>query len=392
MRMFRTIVASCFLALLMFPAKPTAAQQLTDSAKASVLICTAGDEFYYAFGHAALRVYDVQTGLDVVYNYGTFDFQTPHFYWKFMRGQLDYQLSRSSMESFLKSNRYDGRAVWELPLNYTPNEVRNMFTLLETNYLPQYRYYRYDFLRDNCATRVRDIVEASAGKKTIKLPGLSTTTYRRYLHEAMRDTLEWWSLGVDLLLGLPTDHKCTMEEALFLPPVMMQTYKEAVRGEAALTQPAVNHVSYCRAPMKRSFPPFIVFTLLFAAVVVLSVTMPRSNLMRIVDRVLFSVAGVAGLFLCFMWFGTSHWCTAWNLNILWLSPLLILFAVRMEYSPRWALWLQESCFLAAVVWIVLCGLSIAIIPIIATLAIRLWLNCQPRQAQATASPSRRAGR
>jgi hypothetical protein len=74
-----------------------------------------------------------------------------------------------------------------------------------------------------------------------------------------------------------------------------------------------------------------------------------------------------------MWFGTDHWCTQWNLNILWLSPLLILIAIRLERSPRWALWLQEAMFLAAVVWVVWCGLSVAIIPLIIMLMLRVGI-------------------
>ena len=73
----------------------------------------------------------------------------------------------------------------------------------------------------------------------------------------------------------------------------------------------------------------------------------------------------------FMWFGTDHWCTRWNLNLLWLSPLLVLIAIRLERSPRWALWLQEGCFAVAAVWVLWCGLSVAIIPIILTLALRV---------------------
>ena len=191
---------------------------LSETARASIITCGPGDDFYTTFGHTALRIEDTAQGIDLVYNYGTFDFDTPHFYWKFMRGRLDYRLGRSSFAEFMAEYRYYGRAVWEQGLNYTPQEVSNLFLLLERNYLPEYRYYRYDFFRDNCATRPRDMVYLACGKQEVesgKWKVESGMSYRDYLHSAMRGKLEWWAMGVDLLLGLPADHNCTADEAMF---------------------------------------------------------------------------------------------------------------------------------------------------------------------------------
>ena len=108
---------------------------------------------------------------------------------------------------------------------------------------------------------------------------------------------------------------------------------------------------------------------------------------------MFIIAGILGLALLFMWFGTDHYCTAWNLNILWASPLLILIAIqdiksrsagkpkspkandsksrKLEVMKTWALWLQEGCFAVALVWVIVCGLSPALLPVILTLALRV---------------------
>jgi hypothetical protein len=312
----------------------------------------------------------------LVYNYGTFDFDTPHFYWKFMRGRLDYMLGRSSFEEFMAEYRYYGRAVWEQTLIFTPQEVCNLFLLLEQNYLPEYRFYRYDFFRDNCATRPRDMVYLACGKQEVeseKRKVESGMSYRDYLHSAMHDKLEWWALGVDLLLGLPADHKCTADEAMFYPLVMEQEFAEMRRDGQPLVQPTVTLLEENRAEVPDSFPPFVVFTLVFAAVAVLGIRGQKGLKWQkgfvVVSRVLFVLAGLIGLFLLFMWFGTNHYCTEWNLNILWLSPLLLLIAIRMERSPKWALWLQLAMFAVAVVWVVWCHLSIAFVPLIFTLAL-----------------------
>ena len=103
---------------------------LGETAVASVLTCGAGDDFYTTFGHTALRITDTAAGIDNVYNYGTFDFDTPHFYWKFMRGQLDYMLGRTTFRRFVRSYRAEGRAVWEQRLLLTPQEVNNLYLMV----------------------------------------------------------------------------------------------------------------------------------------------------------------------------------------------------------------------------------------------------------------------
>ncbi len=368
------------LLALLLPAA-AGAQVLSDSAKASVLTCGPGNDFYTSFGHSAIRIVDPASGLDLVYNYGTFDFSTPHFYWKFMRGQLDYQLSRTTYAEFIDEYTWYGRPVSEQPLTFEAGQVRNLFLLLETNYQPEYRYYRYDFLRDNCATRVRDIVYSAWAQDTVLQRSAEPRSYRQLLATCLKDSMEWWRLGIDLLFGLPTDHRCTAPERMFLPAEMEAELAQCTTSGAwsapAIVGPSHPVLTKGRTPLKASFPPVVAFALLLAVVAVLTACGRRFGIpplvFRIVDRLLFVVAGLCGLFLCFMWFGTDHWCTQWNLNILWLSPLLILIAIRIERSPRWALWLQEAMFLAAAVWVVWCGLSVAIIPLIIMLMLRVGM-------------------
>ena len=355
------------------------AQVLSDSATASVLTCGAGEDFYTSFGHSAIRITDPVKGLDLVYNYGTFDFGTPHFYWKFMRGQLDYQLSRTSYAEFIDEYEWYSRPVSEQRLTFESGQVQNLFLLLETNYLPEYRHYRYDFLRDNCATRVRDIVYSAWAQDTVLQRTAEPRSYRQLLATCLKDSMEWWHLGIDLLFGLPTDHRCSAPERMFLPAEMeaelAQCTTTGIWTAPAIVEPSHALLTKGRTPLKASFPPVVAFALLLAVIAVLTVCAHRFSfkpvVFNVIDRVLFIFAGLCGLFLCFMLFGSDHWCTQWNLNILWLSPLLILIAIRLGRSPRWALWLQEAMFFVAAVWVVWCGLSAAIIPLIIMLMLRV---------------------
>lgn len=351
------------------------AQQLplSETATASVLVCGQGNDLYTSFGHAALRIQDTARGIDLAYNYGTFNFGTPHFYWKFAQGRLDYCLSRGSMGHFYVENGYEGRSMWELPLNLTHQEVCNLFVMLEWNYMPENRYYRYDFFRDNCATRVRDMVSHAVGD-TVLHRTAAPVSYRHLLAAALRDTMEWWRLGMDCLLGLAADHRCTAPERMYIPRELGAEFMETtVDGRPLVGKPRLLQPS-TRIEMHPSFPPLVVFALLLAIVALLSSLERRKGWnLAWMDRSLFVLAGLIGLFLLFMWFGSAYYCTKWNLNVLWASPLLILIAIRMQKSPRWALWLQEAMFLAAAVWVVWCGLSVALLPIIMVFALRVGL-------------------
>lgn len=347
---------------------------LSDSAAAYVLTCGPGNDFYTTFGHSAIRICDPARGIDLVYNYGTFDFDTPHFYWKFMRGQLDYQLGRTSFGHFMAEYASEGRFVTQQRLHFDARQTANLYLLLEQNYLPEYRYYRYDFFRDNCATRVRDMVAMAIGKGDTVLGSdwqAEPRSYRRLVSDNLRGTLEWWRLGIDMLFGLPADHRATDMERMFLPLEMRDIYAATLWrgdcGNANIAAPSEQLLPETRQPLAASFPPVVAFALLLVLVAVMTWKGWRRPWM---DRVLFVLAGLVGLFLVFMWVGTDHYCTQWNLNILWANPLLILVAIRLERSPRWSLWLLDACFAAAAVWVLWCGLAPAILLLILTLALR----------------------
>ena len=74
---------------------------LSKEAKISVLTCGTSNEIYALFGHTAIRVNDPVNGMDVVYNYGAFDFGTSNFALKFVKGNLQYLLMDLIMRLYL---------------------------------------------------------------------------------------------------------------------------------------------------------------------------------------------------------------------------------------------------------------------------------------------------
>lgn len=135
-----------------------------DSIRISLLTCAPGEEIYSLFGHTAIRYEEPARGIDRVYNYGLFSFNTPNFILRFALGKTDYQLGVEDYRRFAAEYEYFGRSVWQQTLNLTVEEQQQLITLLEENYRPENRIYRYNFFYDNCATRPRDKVEESLQK------------------------------------------------------------------------------------------------------------------------------------------------------------------------------------------------------------------------------------
>lgn len=359
---------------------------LSDSAFASVITCGAGQEFYTTFGHSAIRICDTTQNIDAVYNYGTFNFDTPHFYWTFARGRLNYHLARGTFQNFLFEYAYEGRAVWEQRLRISNQELNNLYIKLETNYLPQYRYYMYDFFRDNCATRVRDMVQGSLCHRTLSPENLADTnlTYRQLLYRYTEDNLLWWRLGVDIALGQRCDHRCTNYEYMFSPIEMMAQFDTMCASDThqPIVDPAVQILRETREPLSRSISPSLLFWVIFIAILTLTlIAWQKQWRLGWLDAIVFTLPFLVSVLVIFLWFFTNHYCTKPNLNILWASPLFIYFAIRQRKSNHIVITIQLVMLMAAMVLTlgpIPQQLNTAILPISLILFFRLLANLRNR--------------
>jgi hypothetical protein len=153
------IISLFFLLIIFLPAK-TIAQEiiLSDTAEVSILTMGPGDVLNDSFGHSAFRVKDTNQNIDVVYNYGVYDFNTPNFYLKFAQGKLLYTLGRNNFSPFYNYYAKQNRWIKEQVLNLNSTERQDIFNFLQNNFKPENRNYKYDFFFDNCATKIRDVL------------------------------------------------------------------------------------------------------------------------------------------------------------------------------------------------------------------------------------------
>ena len=354
-RLFQIILFFCIIG--MAPAKLFAtAYTLSEQSRVTLFTCGPGVELYAGFGHSALWISDPENGIDRLYNYGTFDFNTPHFYAKFVRGRLDYMLSVTNVSRFLTEYDYRKIAVTAQQLNLTLEERQRLYNLIETNYLPENRMYRYDFFYDNCATRLRDIVaEATNNQVKFNEPN-QDLSFRQMLFPYLKHS-PWTKFGINLILGLSADQTATPEQYMYLPEKMLTAFAGGTIGSE--NRPLVESEKQIldqryELSAKWYLHPAFFFSLLLSLVVLLSFfDLKRKKATPVIDSLLFGISALAGLFLLFMWVGTDHSATNQNLNIAWLLPAQVvsLWALKRNKS---AIWFKSAAIYQAAILAIMC--------------------------------------
>ena len=330
-------------------ARPVQAQgvpKLSEEAQASMLTILPGDAVYSEFGHSAIRIYDSARGIDVLYSYGTFDFSDPMFVPKFTYGQLDYFLSTQPYAPMVDAYERMGRPVIEQHLNLTPRQVQQLYRFLYINARPENRGYRYDFLFDNCSTRVRDALENALGS-AVSFSGSPDPqkSFRHLLDPYVADR-PLTDVGFDVGLGLPSDQVASSREVMFLPEYLFWAFENAtIRRDTSTreTKPLVARTDTLfwvdgYDARESTFPWPLILTWLLAAVgAVFTVRRLRPPLEdappRLWDAILFGIAGATGLIISFLWFISEHVVTNTNLNLLWAWPTHLIFAAQLMRHP-----------------------------------------------------------
>lgn len=212
------------------------AQTLSEHARVSLLTCTPGEELYARYGHTAIRVCDSIHELDVVFNYGIFDFNVDHFYWKFVKGETWYELGASPYWWFMREYEETHRPVYEQVLNFTPEQNEDLWQALVENYRPENRKYLYNFVFDNCATRPYWLIAKVLGDTIVSdYSGNTGTTYRAFIRH-YTGARSWSDAGINLLFGPKADQPMNSDQRLFLPEELMFYISQARIGDTMLVK------------------------------------------------------------------------------------------------------------------------------------------------------------
>ena len=361
------------LSLLVFSIS-LSAQNNAAHTRISIITCGPGEELYSLFGHTALRIVDSVNNSDIVYNWGGFTFDQPNFYLKFLRGKLLYYSSADVFPDFMEEYVYEHRSVYEQLLNLDSASKQKIIEAVQFNMQGDNRFYKYDFLLDNCTTRVKNIVFENNKDAVIQNSVVpDETSSRDLIHYYLeRGGQHWTKLGIDILLGSRVDRKVSNDEAMFMPEFFMKGLADAKKQNNSLADNAVlllqgNVVE----ESADKYVPLIILTIVSVFFLIISKLKPAwaKAITGFIDTLLLYITGLLGILILFMWFATDHTVCKNNFNLAWALPFNFVVAFFMLKKPAW---LSNYFFIVAVITAVFLAawfwlpqqLNVALLPVV----------------------------
>ena len=358
----RAVLRALYVAFLLFMPVRAAAQadgppplpldsatieEIGSRMRVYLMTAAPGTEIWEKFGHDALWFQDTVSGRSISYNYGIFDDNDPKFIVNFLRGRMEYSMGDYPWDTAYDMARYAGadRTMYVQELNLTPRQRVELQYFLDWNDDPEHTKYRYDYFRDNCATRIRDAINrVTDGQLERSLQSRDAgTTYRWQARRMLADEQLAYA-GIELAMGGSVDRELTAWEDAFLPMQLMEHIKTVnVRMPDGSTAPLVKSSGLAyetkARPAPLATPPdrTLLYLMISCVVGVLLIVLARmatkraSRSARVLYTALASawslLVGFFGTVALLLWLVTDHAVTYRNENILQANPLSLVLAV-----------------------------------------------------------------
>lgn len=316
---------------------------LSDKTTISVVTCDAGTQLHSLFGHTALRINDPINNFDAVYNFGYFDFNTPNFYLKFIKGDMQYFAAVDSFEDFLLQYIYEQRGVYEQVLNIPAIQKQRIFDDLNRILQSEERFYTYKFIDRNCTTMIVDLLNRNMDVKIPNQIASKSETYRKILYGYVANHF-YENLGISIIFGAKTDTKFS---EIFLPLQLLE-------GLELLKNQNPQLVSNTKTLYKQSVAEEFsvwnnVYTLLLFLIVIIVFNKKWLTFSY------FILIGIVGVLLIFVSFYSLHAEVRNNYNVLLFNPLyLVLVIASIQNIKKYVL------ILSYVIGVLLIGYTIFI--------------------------------
>ena len=318
----------------------------------SLLTCDPGNEIYSLFGHSALRINNTKLKVDMVVNWGLFSFSEGQFQfgYDFAKGRLNYFMGYQNMENFIEEYVQSERNVREQILNLSSDEKKKILDLISENYLPKNREYRYEFFYDNCSSRIRDLIQKTLSNQINwgQSQDANEYTFRNIIHHYLKYD-PWIELGIDLVLGKRIDVLVDNKNLMFLPDylelILDESSIEDEEKKKKLISKKINIVQSSKT--KREVKNISVYAWITLIITLLLLIIKKEKLFNLWSYINLFMVGILGLLLVFMWFGTDHQATKYNLNLLWASPLHLIL-LYFIFKNNWNTFSYWYIFIALV--------------------------------------------
>lgn len=284
---------------------------LSENARASVITCETGNESYSLFGHTAIRIIDLENNIDAVYNYGAFDFNTPNFVAKFVKGNLQYFAVATTFSDFMSQYTYEQRSVFEqeliIPLAYKQKLFDNLTAVLSSSE----SYYTYKFIDKNCTSMVVDMLNKTLESKIIDKKLDTDKTYRSILFPYF-DNFFYEKLGTSIIFGTKVDE---YSNHIFLPFELHKSLQQTQFNKQLLCKASNTLLEF------KKQAPSSWWNTIYTYLIFLGLILILNN--KYIDIFYLVMMGLLGIFFASVGFYSFHQELAYNYNLLVFNPILL---------------------------------------------------------------------
>ena len=305
---------------------------LSESANVYVISCEPGEVIYEKFGHSAIRIVDPQQDIDLIFHWGLYSFDEPNFVLNFVKGYMMYEMGVCESKYFFQEYLRRESFIYSTKINFTYKEKNVLWRNLWENYKIENRKYCYNFIYDNCATRVyENIISAVSEHYFTKETLTNGTTYRTVINSYLQNA-PWYKLGINLIISSEADKKINIMQTMAFPFYTKQLLENTkiIRNDKemslAVQSANVNTPQNRTQPEKRSDFWTIFIPLLIILIEVLYFIL-KKHYLPYLSQIILIISGLLGIIIFYLSVISIHPIVKFNYNILWCSPLNIILGI-----------------------------------------------------------------
>lgn len=308
-------------------------QKFYDDCKISLLTKAPGDEIYSWFGHSEILI---ETPSDsIIYDYGVFSFNSDNFYSNFVQGKMDYLLYTSYYKRSIYASEEENRTVKKLELDLTNAQKASIISFLNYNCKPENRIYLYDFYKDNCATRIRDILSWVTDNdfKEWAQSQPSSGTFRELSNRSISRNLPTF-FALNLIQGHNADTPTTLWDDMYLPShfeAALKQYSKLGTNEEILFQQTGSRFDISESNNNHT----VLFSVIALILGIIALIFKRLKVLRnstiygiynIIIVLILTIFSFIMLYLNFFSGIDAGWK---NENLIFLNPLITVIALSL---------------------------------------------------------------
>ena len=298
------------------------------------------DDIFIWWGHIGLIIENMSSNYARIYDWGIFAFSGDSFVRAYALNDISYRCGVSPASEDIENYINEDRDIVMYTLDLDSSQKEAILDYANNNIRQENCWYTYHQFRDNCSTRVRDLIDMGTGGQLKKYfenaPG--RFTFREHMRRFIwYSPFSDWFLG--FLFGREGDRDISMWEEMFLPVELGRSIADySYIDDTGARRKLVSNVEIINETKNRTavletprsqIPRTLAAGLAIAALLMLARLLRKKRplagraLMGIIQSAAGLALGIAGSILFFASRVPERDYMRGNINLLYANPLAL---------------------------------------------------------------------